>query len=145
MITERDTRILRAVARYYVVSRVHVQRLCLPNDRTGRATRRRLQMLLSEGLLNRTRAPIFNPHGGSSWPAYYPSQAGLEFVSEHFDDEWVLAVSCRAPEPYHLHHFLAITDTHIALDRAIATPRWQSVVCKNVTSRKRRFPSSRCF
>jgi hypothetical protein len=120
MITERDTEILRAAADYYVLSRAHIGRLRFPDDNTGRATRRRLQVLVSAGLLNRTRTPVFNPNGGSPWPAYYPSRAGLEFLAEHFEDERFLAVSCRAPEPYHLHHFLAITETHITLDQAIA-------------------------
>ncbi len=120
MITERDAEIMRAVAHYYVLSRVQIGRLCFPDDRTGRATRRRLQALIGEALINRTRSPIYNPNGGSSWPAYYPSRAGLEFVAEHFEDERFLAVPCRSPEPYHLHHFLAITETHLALDQAIA-------------------------
>ena len=120
MITDRDIDILRKVARYYVVSRLHVQRLCFPDDRTGRATRRRLQALISANLIQRCRAPIFNPGGGSPWPAYYPSRLGAELLAQHLDDERFLATPTRSPEPFHLHHWLAVTDTHIALDQAIA-------------------------
>lgn len=120
MITERDTDVLRSVAHYRVMKRPHIQRLHFPDDNTGRATRRRLQTLVSAGLLNRTRTPVFNPNGGSPWPAYFPSRAGIELLAEHFEDDRFLAVSVRSPEPYHLHHFLAITDTHITLDAAIA-------------------------
>lgn len=119
MITERDIGILRAVARYSVLTRLQISRLCFPADNTGRATRRRLQVLVTAGLFNRTRSPLYNANGGSPWPAYYPSRAGLEFLAEHFGDDWFLAVSCRAPDPYHLHHFIAIAETHIALDQAI--------------------------
>ena len=120
MITERDMGILRAVARYYVVSRVHVQRLCFPDDRTGRATRRRLQVLVSSDLINRSRTPVFNPGGGSAWPVYFPAERGLEMLAEHFDDDRYLAVPTRSPEPFHLLHWLSVTDTHITLDQAVA-------------------------
>ena len=120
MITDRDIDVLRQVARYYVVSRLHVQRLCFPDDRTGRATRRRLQALVTAKLIQRCRAPIFNAGGGSPWPAYYPSRLGAEVLAQHLDDERFLATPTRCPEPLHLHHWLAVTDTHIALDQAIA-------------------------
>ena len=120
MITERDVEILRAIARYRVVSRAQIQRLCFPNSQTGRATRRRLQALVRAGFINRTRTPIFNPHGGTAWPAYYPSKQGIEFLTEHFDDDGFLAIPARSPEPFHLLHWLAVADTHIVLDHAIA-------------------------
>ncbi len=120
MITERDTEMLRANAQYGVLSRPQHQKLNFPHDTTGRATRRRLQALVSVGLLNRTRSPLYSPNGGSSWPAYYSSRPGLEFLAEHFDDDRFLSISSRTPEPYHLGHFLAIASTHITLDQAIA-------------------------
>lgn len=119
MITERDLGVLRAVAHYRIVSRTHVQRLCFPNDKTGRATRRRLQTLVRAGFIRRCRTPLFNPAGGSPWPVYYPTQRGLEVLAEHFDDSGFLGVSTRSPEPLYLMHWLAVTDTHIALDQAI--------------------------
>lgn len=120
MITNRDFAILCAVAKYYVLSRALIQRLCFPEDRTGRATRRRLQALVGAGLLNRTRAPVFNPQGGSAWPAYFPSRRGIELLAEHFENERFLAVPSRAPDPVHLLHWLAVSETHITLDQAIA-------------------------
>jgi len=127
-VTDRDIEILRAVARYYVLTRADIQRLCFPKDKTGRATRRRLQALVSAGLLNRTPTPIFNPQGGTAWPAYYPSNRGLDFLAEHLDDERFLGVSSRRPETYHLLHWLAVTQTHIAFDRAI--DRQDAVRCE---------------
>jgi hypothetical protein len=120
MITERDMRTLCAIARYYVLSRAHIQRLCFPNDKTGRSTRRRLQALVRAELINRAPAPVFNTGGGSPWPAYYPSQRGLEFLAAHFDDDRLLKIPSRVPLPLQLLHWLAVADTHIALDQAIA-------------------------
>ena len=120
MITDRDIQVLSIIARYYVVSRIQVQRLCFPDDHTGRATRRRLQALVSEKIVNRTRTPLFSADGGSPWPAYYPSRLGIELLAQHFGDERFLTIPTRCPEPLHLHHWLAVTETHIALDKAIA-------------------------
>lgn len=120
MITERDIEILRAIARYYVLSRTLVQSLCFPKDKTGRATRRRLQTLVRSGFIRRCRTPLFNPAGGSSWPVYFPTQFGLKFLAEHLDDVSFLALCTRSPEPLYIHHTLAITTTHIAIDQAIS-------------------------
>lgn len=43
MITDRDIAILSALAKYYVLSRPQIQRLCFESDVSGRVTRRRLQ------------------------------------------------------------------------------------------------------
>src|SRR5258706_10739452 len=120
MLTSRDFDILRAAARYYVVSRQHIHKLIFTDDTTGRATRRRLMQLSHEDYLNRTLAPVFNRDGGSPWPAYYPSQKGNEALAAHFDDERFLLTPTRSPCPHHLLHWLSITDTHVALDQALA-------------------------
>jgi hypothetical protein len=120
MLTERDIAILRAVARYYVLSRGHIQRLCFPDDGNGRITRRRLQLLVTASLLNRTPAPVFNPNGGSPWPAYYPARRGLEVLAEFDDDERYLLTPTQSPQPHFLLHWLAVSETHLTLDSAIA-------------------------
>lgn len=120
MITERDIRILCALARYYVLARTQIQRLCFPDVQTGRAVRRRLQVLVRAGLISRIRTPVFNPGGGSAWPAYFLSRQGVEFLAQHFDDSGFLAIPTRSPEPFHLLHWIDISETHILLDQAIA-------------------------
>src|SRR5262249_35803847 len=87
VITLRDIAAIRAVAHYHVLSRLQIQQLCYPTDRTGRATRKRLDLLVAMGLLTRTPTPIFNRHGGSPWPAYYPSRKGCRFLASYCDDE----------------------------------------------------------
>lgn len=119
-LSDRDLAILRTLAHYYVLSRMQFQRLCFPDDRSGRATRRRLQSLLVGGLLNRTRAPVFSQAGGSPWPAYFPSRRGCEVLAEYTDDERFLLVPTQPPQPHYLLHWLAVSETHISLDLAIA-------------------------
>lgn len=119
MITERDFQILLALARYYVLSRAQVQHLVFPTDPEGRITRRRLQVLLEEHLIQRTRMEVCRHAAGAPAPVYYPARKGCEFLAEHCDDERFLAACTDTPLPHHLPHWLAISDTHIALSEAI--------------------------
>ena len=82
---------------------------------------------MCEHYLHRSRAPVFNSQGGSPWPIYYPAPRGIELLAEHFGDERYLLTPTRAPEPLYLMHWLAITDTHIALDCAIAQQSYAKV------------------
>jgi hypothetical protein len=120
MLTERDFAAVRAFAHYYVLNRPQVQRLCFPDDLTGRITRRRLQMLVDEKLVNRLRVLVHHPHIGSPGPVYFPSQKGCELLAEHFEDERFLVGCTQPPQSHQVLHWLAVSETHIALDTAIA-------------------------
>lgn len=120
MITERDCAILLALVRYYVLSRMQIQRLCFPGDESGRITRRRIQSLVGAKLINRALMQVVNPLAGTPAPVYYPARRGCEFLAEHQGDERYLATPTQTPQPHHLFHWLAVSDTHIALDGAIA-------------------------
>jgi hypothetical protein len=120
MLTERDFTVVRALARYYVLNRPQIQRVCFPEDQSGRITRRRLQTLVDEKLINRLRVLVHHPRFGSPGPVYFPSQKGCEFLAEHFDDERFLAGCTQPPQSHHVLHWLAVSETHIALDSAIA-------------------------
>ena len=116
MLTLRDIAAIRAVAHYHVLSRAQLQKLCYPTDRTGRATRKRLDMLVAWRLLNRTPTPIFNRRGGSPWPAYYPSPEGCDLLAHYFEDEnYLLAPTC-APPAQNLLHSIEVSDVHITFD-----------------------------
>jgi len=119
MLTDRDFLILLAVVRYYVLNRQQIQRLCFPQDPNGRVTRRRLQMLVSAGLLNRQSTLFAHPLAGPPAPVYFPSRKGCELLAEHYDDERFLTTPTQAPIQHHTLHWLAASDTHIALDDAI--------------------------
>lgn len=118
MITDRDTQILVAAVRYYVLNRQQIQRLVFPDDPNGRVTRRRLQMLHSEQLINRQNVEFCHPSLTPA-PVYYPSRKGCELLADHFEDPRYLVTPTAAPIPHHTFHWLAVSDTHIALDEAI--------------------------
>lgn len=122
MLTERDFTVVRAVARYYVLNRPQIQRICFPDDKGGRITRRRLQTLVDEKLISRLRVLVHHPHFGSPGPVYYPSQKGCEFLAEHYENERFLAGCTQPPQSHHVLHWLAVSETHMALDEAIARP-----------------------
>jgi hypothetical protein len=119
MITNRDLAVLLKLDRYYVCSRPQIQRLCYPSDLTGRVARRRLQVLVSEGLVNRHRAAIVYPHTLPAGSIYYPSQQGCQLLSETQGDDRYLLTPTQCPQAHHALHWLAVTETHITLDDAI--------------------------
>lgn len=119
MLTDRDIRVLLAVASYYVLSRPQIQHLCFPTDGTGRVARRRLQALVSRSLLNRHRAQVVYPNSAPAGSVYYPSQKGCELLAEQTGDDAFLHTPTRCPQPHHVQHWLAVSETHIKLDEAI--------------------------
>lgn len=121
MVTDRDLAILRVVARYHVLNRQQVQRLVFPEDGHGRITHRRLQSLIDADLLSRQSMLVCHPANGSPAPVYYPSRRGIELLAEVSGDERLLAVPTQAPTMHHVWHWLAVSETHIVFDQAIAT------------------------
>jgi len=120
MITDRDIQVLLEVATYYVLNRQQIQRLCFASDKTGRVTRRRLQTLVDGGMLNRHRAQVHYPNSAPASAVYYPSRRGSQLLAEHTGDEQYLLTPDQCPQPHHVQHWLAVSDTHIALNGAIA-------------------------
>lgn len=120
MITDRDIRLLWAVDAYYVLNRQQIQHLCFPSDKTGRVTRRRLQALVSLGLLNRHKAQVVYPNSSPAGSVYYPSAKGCQLLSEQTGDDRYLLTPTLCPQPHHVMHWLAVSDTHIKLDEAVA-------------------------
>jgi len=121
MITDRDIDILRLVVRYYILNRPQIQRLCFKDHDSPRVSRRRLQTLVSANLINRHNLVFHHPRAGSPGPVYYPSRRGCEFLADYFDDEKYLLTPNQAPQSHHVFHWLAVSDTHITIDEAIAT------------------------
>jgi len=119
IVTEREISVLRSIASYYVLNSRQIQRLHFPDDASGRVTRRRLQFLVTEKLLNRQQMLFAHPSSGSIGPVYYPSQKGCEFLADHFVDDRYRRTSTRSPIPHHVWHWLAVAETHMALDKAI--------------------------
>ncbi len=147
MVTERDIAILLALAKYYVLSRPQVQRLCFTSDVSGRVTRRRLQLLVDARLINRQQMLFCAPHGGMPATVYFPAPLGNELLAKHLDDERYLLTPAIAPIQHHIPHWIAVAETHIAFDRAaeaanVSIDPWLNewdVVNKDETQPERRF------
>ncbi len=119
MITERDLEVVHVLARYFVLNRQQLQRLCFSDDVEGRVTRRRLLKLVQLGVIQKQPLQMHDMDGGSPSSVYYPSRRGLEILAEARDDKRFLLVSSQAPQPHHVRHWLAVSDTHITIDEAI--------------------------
>jgi len=119
-LTDRDICILSKVVKYYVLSRPQIQHLCFPSDKTGRVTRRRLQALVSSGLLSRHRAQVVYPNSAPAGSVYFPSEKGIALLAEYTGDDSILLTPTQQPIPHHVAHWLAVSDTHIKLNAAIA-------------------------
>lgn len=120
MITPRDTAVLASVAHYYTLTRPQITRLHFQDDADGRITRKRLQVLLGAHLLNRTRMEVVNPAMGAPAPVYYPSERGCAYLAQEREDPRYLTVCTATPSWTNLYHFVAIAETHILLDQAVA-------------------------
>ena len=71
--------------------------------------------------LHRREFPRFKIIGVYSSPAgsvYYPSQKGCEVLAEHAGDDSYLLTPTQCPQPHHIAHWLAVTETHLKLDEA---------------------------
>ena len=120
MITNRDIGVLGALDRYFVLNRPQIQKLCFPEDLTGRVTRRRLNALVRERFISRHPVEAYVSRNGSTGPAYFPSQRGSELLAGFFGDDKYLVATTQQPQSHHLLHWLAVSETHLALDAAIA-------------------------
>jgi len=120
MITENDIGFLTALFRYCYLTRPQIQALRCPQHKQGRTTRKRLEKLFRGGYVNKHRMLI--PHGtnGNGMPVYYLTKAGAELLAAYFDDERYLHSMTRRPRADMLLHWIAISETHIRLDAAVA-------------------------
>lgn len=119
MLTDRDVPVLLALAQYFLLTRRLIQQLCYPADADGRITRRRMETLTADGFVRRLRHQVADPKDDPPAPAYCLDSKGRQFLAEHTGDERYLAKPVRVPNPAHLHHYLAVTATHILMDQAV--------------------------
>jgi len=119
MITPYHRAIVVAVATYYALLRTDIQELCCPNDKDGRATRRRISQVLEMGLIGKCRMEVVNPADHEApMPAYFPTLKGLEWLAADTGDESWLLKCCLPPSWTKLRHWNAIAKWHILLDKA---------------------------
>src|SRR4051812_20124049 len=116
----RDVLLMMMVAHLGVSTAAMLRRLYFPNDPDGRGCRRRLQALVSAGLLARTRVEVVSPLNGMCCPVYYSTRKGLEFLAVHCEDPRYLGLSFARPSWQTLQHACAVAETHLAVDEAAA-------------------------
>lgn len=120
IVTNRDLLILLALARYYILDRRHVQKLCFTRDADGRVARRRLAALADAGYIRRHSSLVASSHDAVPAPVYLLTAAGCQYLTEKTGDGQYLYKTVQLPHPLHLRHHLAVSEIHVVLDAAIA-------------------------
>ncbi len=116
-ITPNDIRVLEAIARYYALNAAAIHRICFPNRKDQRHTRRRLTELSRSGLVRKSPINV-SFSTGNAGPVYTPSVAGCDALATYFNDDAWLATWCRAPRLDRLYHWLDISWCHSIIHRA---------------------------
>lgn len=119
-VNEYDIQLLRTLARYYVLTREQLQRLCFPAHSGGRSTRKRLLKLQQTGFVQKHRVPVAFPGTCNAAPVYYLTKTGAEILASWYEDETLLAVNTRHPRPDRLNHWIAVNETRMVIEQAIA-------------------------
>ena len=117
-LTELDMAVLKIVARYYVLTREQIQRLCCADHASGRGTRKRLLRLAQDGLIVKHRMQITLPGMNGAAPAYYPTKKGAETLASYYGDDRFLATNTKHPRADRLAHWIAINDTRMLVESA---------------------------
>lgn len=115
----RDIKVLAHFARYFMLTSRQVRELEFPDDKTGRATRRRLTLMANEGLLRKRSLYVVNPKDGSATPVYHLDRSGRDFLAGHFDEETLRLLPIEPSQPQHLYHYVAVAESHRLFDESI--------------------------
>lgn len=118
-ITQVDMQVLAALARYYVLTREQIQRICFPEHQSGRSTRKHLTRLRTAGFIAKHRVPVALPGTNGAAPVYYPTNEGAEALASYFDDARFLATNTRHPRADRLAHWIALNDTRLVINLAV--------------------------
>lgn len=119
-LTDHDILLLATLARYYVLTREQLQRLCFPGHASGRTTRKRLSKLQQSGCIHKHRMPVAFPGTNAAAPVYYLTKQGAELLASYYDDETYKAANTRQPRGDRLNHWIAVNETRIVIEQAIA-------------------------
>lgn len=118
-ITETDIAFLKALARYYVLTRDQLQRLGGRQDVSDRSVRKHLLKLQQAELITKHRVPVLMPGTNGAAPVYYVTKAGAQHLAAWYDDERYLKINTREPRGDRLNHWIAVNETRIILETAL--------------------------
>ncbi|MEX1096244.1 MAG: replication-relaxation family protein [Planctomycetales bacterium] len=119
-LTSFDIQLLAVLARFYVLTREQLQQLCFPGHAGGRTTRKRLSKLQHAGCVQKHRMPVAFPGTNTAAPVYYLTKQGAEYLASWYDDESLRAVNTRQPRGDRLNHWIAVNETRIVIEQAVA-------------------------
>lgn len=118
-ISEKDIRVLKALARFYVLSAPLMKRICFGEHRGTRATRDRVARLKKHGYIFKSAVEV-SFGTGNAGPVYTLTSKGSRLLATWFDDDQYLAINTRPARTDRLYHWLAISETHWQIEQAIA-------------------------
>ena len=115
--TPRQLNILKAVADYFAITRMQIQRVC--REKNDRVVRKLIDQLCRQGLLRRNRMQVVNPDMGMPAPVYSLTRKGAELLAAEIDERYLHACTIT-PQWTTMYHTTQISQWHIVLDEAIA-------------------------
>ncbi len=117
-VTAHDIQLLDALAKFYVLTREQLQRLCSP-DTSDRSVRKHLSKLQHGDFITKHRMPVMLPDGSGAAPVYYLTQEGASVLAAWFEDERYHATNTRQPRGDRLNHWLALNETRMVIEHAL--------------------------
>jgi hypothetical protein len=113
--------ILLVLARYYTLTRMQIEELCLPGKSDGgRRVRKLLTTLRHNGLICQTNGRVvFVERNGSPAPVYHITRMGCERLAAELKDDSYINVCTLTPNWQALSHWVRIADLRILFDRAV--------------------------
>lgn len=115
-LTARDIEVLQKTFDYGIVT---TNQIACVLTAPKRSMRRCMARLFQQGLLKRTDMLSF--HGGSPTPAYTLSKDAVHFLAQHYADDRYFKHLTKMPGKQFVPHSVAVSDTHIIIDQAIAS------------------------
>lgn len=119
-VTETDILFLRTLARYYVLTRDQLQRL-RGKEVSDRSVRKHLLKLQLADLIVKHRVPVMITGSKGAAPVYYATKDGAKCLAEYFEDDRYLKTNTREPRVDRLNHWVAVNETRMILEAAIAS------------------------
>lgn len=120
MITAADMDVLRALARYYVLTCGQIQQVCFAGHTSSRATRRHLGKLRHDGYIERHSVVAMLPDGSGAAPVYYATNRGAELLTTWFEDDSYQRLNTKTPRADRLTHWVALNNTRLIVEQALA-------------------------
>ena len=118
-LTSHDITLLAALAKYFVLTREQLQRLCCP-DSSDRTVRKHLSKLQHGDFITKHRVPILLPDGKGSAPVFYVTKEGASVLAAWFEDDRFLATNTRLPRPDRLNHWYTLNESRMVIEKAVA-------------------------